>query len=475
MSRSFNLGPRAIALAGACGVLLALGGTAARAESLADALVGAYRTSNLLEQNRATLRAVDEDLASAVAALRPVVNFTAGSAFSTSRLEGAISSESLSASLDLSASLTLYDGGARQTGVEIANTLVQATRASLLGVEQSVLLSAVQAYVDVRLASDTVALRQNNTRVIERQLQATRDRFSLGEVTRTDVAIAEARLAAARSSLAAAEGELAVAREAYKLSVGRYPGTLSAPPVLGAAARNLDEARAIARDAQPALIEARQRVQVADLAVTQVSAQIGPRLSASAGLGLSERDVRVGSTQSEGTGVGANVSLSLSKTLYQGGAQPARVRKAMAQADAARAGLHRATASVERDVAQAWAQLQVARASIVASERQVTAARAAFEAIREEAAFGARTTLDLLNAEQEALDAEAGLLRAQASEQKAGYGLLAAMGQLTAEKLKLGVPVYDVNTYHDAVKSAPRSLQGDALERILGRAPAADK
>lgn len=461
--------------AGLCAAVFAFSAGAARAESLADALVGAYRTSDLLEQNRATLRASDEDLAAAVAALRPVVNFSAGSAYSNSRLNGSLSSESLSASLDLSASLTLYDGGAREKGVEIAQALVQATRASLLGIEQSVLLAAVQAFVDVRLATETVALRQNNTRVIERELQAVKDRFNLGEVTRTDVAIAEARLAGARSSLAAAEGDLAVAREAYKLAVGRYPGSLSAPPALRRPAGTLDAARSIARDSQPALIEARQRVAVAELAVAQVAAQNGPRLSASAGLGLSERDVLVDSTQSEGTGLGANLSLSVSKTLYQGGAIPARLRKASAQRDAARAGLHRATAAVERDVAQAWAQLDVARASIAASERQVTAARTAFEAIREEAAFGARTTLDLLNAEQEALDAEANLLRAQAAEQKAGYGLMAAMGLLTVEKLKLGVPVYDVDLYHDAVKTAPRSLQGEALERILGRAPASAK
>ena len=458
--------------AGVCAAVIGLGLPAPlSAESLADALVGAYRTSNLLDQNRAVLRAADEDLATAVSTLRPVVSFTGSTGYSQTRLDGSVSAESLSAALELGASLTLYDGGSRQKGIEISNALVQATRASLLGVEQAVLLAAVQAFVDVRLATETVALRTNNTRVIERELDAVRDRFQLGEVTRTDVSIAEARLAAARSNRAAADGDLAVAREAYKLAVGRYPGVLATPPRLPNPAATLDAARTIARERQPSVIEARHRVEVADLAVAQVQAQNGPRLGLSSGLSVTERDVMTGSA-SEGTIAGATLSLSLSKTLYQGGALSARERKAIAQHDAARAGLHRVTANIERDVAQAWAQRDVARASITASEQQVTAARAAFSSVREEAAFGARTTLDLLNAEQEALDAEAARLRAQASEQKAGYGLMAAMGLLTAENLKLGVPIYDVTTYHEAVKSAPRSVQSEAIDRILGRAPA---
>jgi outer membrane protein len=457
-------------LAGALSALMLALAPPAFAETLGDALAGAYRTSNLLEQNRALLRASDEDLAGAVAALRPVVNFSASTALAQQRSGGDVTSETLSATLELGASLTLYDGGAREKGVEIAGALVQATRASLLTVEQAVLLSAVQAFVDVRLASDTVSLRQNNTRVIERELQAVRDRFQLGEVTRTDVSIAEARLAAARSNLAAAEGSLAVARESYRLAVGRYPGALTPPPPLVQPARTLDAGRQIARQSQPALIEARHRVQVAELVVEQVAAQAGPRLGLSGGLSLSDRNQRIGGA-GDSASAGASVALSLNQTLYQGGAIPARLRQAMARRDAARAGLHRATATVERDVAQAWAQLDVARASIEASERQIAATRAAFEAVREEASFGARTTLDLLNAEQEALDAQAALLRAQASEQNAGYGLLAAMGLLTAEQLKLGVPIYDVNAYHDAVKTAPRSIQSEQLDRILGRAP----
>jgi outer membrane protein len=299
-------------------------------------------------------------------------------------------------------------------------------------------------------------LRASNVGVIEQQLRAAQDRFALGEVTRTDVAIAEARLAAARSALAAATGELAVARESYKLAVGRYPADLAEPPTPPKPAASLEAALVIARDRQPAIVQSRHILAASEINVARAKAQMGPRVGVGGALSFADSGVQ-----------NRSVQLSFSQPLYQGGLLSARLRAAIAQRDEDAAALHRAAAEVDRNVAQAWARLDVARASIEAGTQQVAAARAAFESVSEEAQFGARTTLEVLNAEQELRDAEAGRLSAIASEQKSAYGLLATMGLLTVADLKLGVPVYDVSAYHDAVKSAPVSPEGRRLDRIL--------
>ncbi len=444
-------------------VAMSLSAAPLRAETLSDALVAAYRNSSLLDQNRAVLRAADEDLAQAVASLRPVVNFAATAAYSNSMRNDVRTADDLSASLSLAAELVLFDGGIREKNREVAQELVLATRAALVRVEQDVLLSAVRAYVGVRLAIDTVALRRNNVRVIESELRAARDRFALGEVTRTDVAIAEARLAAATSNLAAAEGDLDVARERFKLAVGRAPGELAPPPLVPAPAANVAGAKDIARARHPSLAEAKHRVTVADLSIAIAQAAMGPRVDLRGNLGLVAADRIVGRVD----GADFGLSVTLSQPIYQGGADSSRLRQAMAQRDGARAGLHLGVAQIETLVGQAWAEREVARARIDASELQVRAARSAFESVKEEVDFGARTTLDLLNAEQEALDAEAARLGALAAREVADYALLAAMGLMTVEQLKLGVPVYDVEAYHNAVRTAPASRQSKALERIM--------
>ncbi|MFG6528294.1 TolC family protein, partial [Sulfitobacter sp. M23508] len=193
---------------------------------LADALVGAYETSGLLDQNRALLRAADEDVASAKAALKPVLRWAGGltqnfGSTRASSLAPAQSTDSLTASINLIGELLLYDFGASQYRVEATKETVLATRQTLLDIEQRVLLRAVAAYMGVIEASDAVALRNNNLRLLTQELQAARDRFDVGEVTSTDIAIAQAQLAEARSGLAGAEGALMQAVEEYRNVVGR--------------------------------------------------------------------------------------------------------------------------------------------------------------------------------------------------------------------------------------------------------------
>jgi len=428
------------------------------AQSLADTFVAAYQNSNILEQNRALLRAADEDVAIAVAQLRPVVNFVAG-------LQGRTQSsglESLTLSFNLNAEVTLIDFGRGRLAKEAAKAQVLATRQALLNAEQQVLLNAVSAFMDVRTATEAVLLQQATVRVITRELSAARERFELGEVTRTDVSLAEARLAAARSQLAASEGDLATAREGYKLVTGSYPSNLRAAPALPRTAASLQAAQDIARRTHPNILQAQFEVTAGDLNVERVAAQRHGSVTGSVGVGRSFSNQATNDVGSVTAGI------SYARPIYQGGQVRALSRQAIARRDATRAGLHQTAAQVLQNVALAWANLDVTRARISASRQQVTASQNAFEGTREEARLGARTTLDVLNAENDLLNARTTLLQAEAGLQTATYNLLASMGLLTVEHLGLGITTYDPEAYYNAVKDAPAiSAQGEALDRIL--------
>ena len=439
--------------------VLGLAAPPVQAETLADALASAYRNSQLLDQNEALLRAADEDVAQAVARLRPVVSFVAQAQNSNTSPDLA-GTDSLQSTLSLAAQWTLFDFGRNRLGVEIAKETVLATREALKGLESQVLLSAVSAFVDVRLQAEIVALQQSNVRLITQELRAAQDRFEVGEVTRTDVAIAEARLAAARSGLAAAQGDFQVARERYRAVVGAYPGNLAGLPPLPATARSMEEARMIAQRTNPSILQAQRQVTVAQLGVEASKAETRPSidLNASIAQGLDE-DVRRDS-----------LSLSFNQTIYAGGALSSAYRAALANKEAAEANLLQTTITVGENVGNAWTALEVAAASIQAGTLQVQAAQTAFDGVREEATLGARTTLDVLNAEQELLDARNTKLQAEAQRYVGVYNLLSQMGLLTVEHLNLGVPTYDPSLYYNAVKNAPAtSTQGKRLQRILDK------
>lgn len=428
----------------------------ASAETLRDTLAAAYNNSGLLDQNRALLRAADEDVAQAVAALRPIVQWSSNVTYAEPARS--FDGDNVTAGLDLTAQITLYDFGSNKLAVEAAKETVLSTRESLKSVEQQVLLRAVQAFLNLQRETEFLALRQSNVRVITQELRATRDRFEVGEVTRTDVALAEARLASANSSLAAAEGGVLQAREEFRAAVGRLPGELVAPTDLPATAGSLDEAKAIAFRNHPDIRQAQRDVTVAELNIKRTALNTRPRLSLSGGISL---DDEFNSSES--------VTLSAGSTLYQGGALRSLTRQAAARRDATRHGLHLVRLNVGQQVGNALSSLRVASASKEAIDRQVRASRTAFRGVREEASLGARTTLDVLNAEQELLDAETALISSAIDEQIAAYSLLAAMGLLTADHLRLGVKTYDPAAYYDLVQSAPSaySKQGKQLDRVL--------
>ena len=437
---------------------------AARADTLAAALAHGYENSGLLDQNRALLRAADEDVAQALASLRPILSWSAQTALTTSsRLRdaapGTVGTDSfdIESSASLTASLLLYDGGQSRYAIDSQKALVLSTRDRLRQVEQQVLQRIVQAYVEVQRASAFVELRQNNLRLIGQELRAAQDRFEVGEVTRTDVSLAEARLASARSLLAADEGQLSRAIAEFRAAVGRGPDGLAAVPEARIPG-SLPEALAIARREHPSINEAQHAVTAAEINIALAEAAMRPRLSLNGTLSID--DSFEDSQQ---------VGVTLNQTLYSGGSIASQVRQAKARRDASRGALINTGRSVEQSVANAYSLLTVARASIEASSREVRAAQVAFDGLREEARLGARTTLDVLNSEQDLLDARATLVSAQIDETLAGYVVLASIGRLTAEQLGLPVQVYDPAAYYNLVRNAPAatSEQGKALDRVL--------
>lgn len=439
---------------GVAAICLALATTAVSAETLSQALSDAYMNSGLLAQNRAVLRAADEDVAQATARLLPVVNWAASV---DSQAPRAVGADKVTASLSLNAQLTLYDGGSNRLAIEAQKELVLASRESLRDIEQQVLFRAVQAYMSVRSSAEFVSLRENNVRLLMQEQRAAQDRFDVGEVTRTDVALAQARLAAARSLLASAKGDSKQAAAEFAAAIGRAPGRLdSVAPAPVSASES--EAAALAVRNHPNILEAQHSVSATELGIQRAEAAMKPQATLSA---------RVGVDQNFNTG--RSVGLSFGGPIYSGGALPSAVRQVMASRDQARAGLHLTTAAVQQQVANAYAILQVSRVSLSSSDEQVSAAQVAFEGIREEATLGARTTLDVLNAEQELLNARANTITAQEAEVNASYAVLSSMGLLTAEHLKLPVQQYDPSAYYNLVKDAPAALseQGRALDRVL--------
>lgn len=439
--------------------LLVLTAGAVSAHSINEALVDAYNNSNLLEQNRALLRATDEDVAAAVSGLRPQVS--AQARMTHNDPTPGIGNDSLFSTIDLTASLLLYDFGRTQFGVEAAKETVLATRANLDNVEQQILLTAVQAYVAVLRDTRVVGLRESNLRLITQELRAARDRFDVGEVTRTDVAQAEARLAEARGSLADALGNLEVSSAAYAAATGKgHGGALDGIRSLPKLPGSLKAAQDLGVRNSPSIRQAQHQISANEFTAAAANASKLPSLTGSA---------QIGNSSAQDTN--SSVGLTLSIPIYQGGQLSALHRRAIANVHASRAVLNQSVRNVRQNVANAWSQLRVANAQVAASDRQIRAAQVAFDGVREEAKLGSRTTLDVLNAEQALLDARTNQVVFQTQVYEAAYTLLSTMGRLNARDLGLSVQRYDPSEYFNAVKSAPTPFtkQGKKLSRIMKR------
>lgn len=435
------------------------------AQTLSDALVQAYRSSPILEQQRFLLRATDEDVAIAVSALRPIISFQANIDRTSVNTDITGTQTSSDASLALVLDYTLLDGGQRHLRISAAKESVLGARFGLLQFEQQVLLNAVTAYLELRLAARIIDVSENNLRLITQQLRAAEDRFEVGEVTRTDVALAQSRLAASRSALAAARGQLDVSREAYRLAVGELPsGTLSGPIATPDLPPSVERAQALALQINPLISQQQHSITALTLLANATAADRLPTISLNGAVSRTRSQVDA-----------ATVGITGSVPIYTGGQLPAIQRQAVAQAQAARSSLGQISREVVNGVGNSWAGLEVARAQIVATREGVRAARLAFEGFREEALLGARTTLDVLDAEQDFLDAQVDLLQAESDAQVAVYNVLAAIGLLTTDHLGLSVERYYPADYYNAVSNAPQSTEiapttrGGRLDSVLRR------
>ena len=373
-----------------------------------------------------------------------------------------VNTDSTSQSLALSAEMTIYDGGSNKFAIEAAKETVLATRQSLISVEQNVLLDAVQAYMDVRRETETVTLRQNNLRVIQEELRAAQDRFDVGEVTKTDVALAEARFASSLAQLEAAKGALQQAKARYMQAVGVTANGLSTPPSLPKLPDSVAAAQSVAVRNHPAMRQIQHAIKAADLNIARAKTASGPTATIGGSYGIARTN------NSKATEPGS-ISLNIRGPIYTGGNIPScHSQSASTERSTDLRNFMLASARLSRLAATSYALLDMARASRKATEEQIRASQVAFDGTKEEATLGARTTLDVLNAEQDLLNAKASLISALADEQVAAYRLLAQMGQLTVDHLNLPVQKYDPDAYYNHVKNAPAaSDQGKALDRVL--------
>ena len=452
-------------MSGAVAAAMMIGAGPAGAESLSDALVQAYQTSPLLDSNRAALRGLDEGVPQAKANKRPQVSASV-SGTATAQLESSGRDiDNLQAALNTS--LLLYDNGQTRAAIEAARLRIAAGRASLTDVEQLVLFNAVQAYADVRRDMEFVRLARNDVDRLMETLDATQNRFDVGEVTRTDVAQSQSFLAASRSALASAQGALEVSRQAYKAAVGMLPIDLQPLPPLPALPASLDEATALGVQRNPQVNSAQFSERAAVYDFERALAAKGPTVSANASVGVERGNQQ--SLRWNGSTFG-QVGITGALPLYTGGLNDSLVRQAQALVDQRRFEVQDTARTVTQSVAQSWSQVEVARASIVALREQARAARIAAEGVSEEARLGARSTLDVLDSDQTLLQAQANIVSAVRDEYVAAYGLLQSMGLLTVRHLNLGIATYDPDVNFTRVQSGrPGGYDTSAVDRIRAR------
>lgn len=431
---------------------MAAGPASAKMDRMRAAFAKAYLNNPTLEAERARLRSIDENVNQAIARSRPTVTLRASAgaglfAVNGGNVSGTNESARTPLSTDIQVTQPLYSGGTNPAAVGQAENEILAARAALLDTEQQIFLQVGTAYMNVVRAQAVAELSVNNETVLSRQLQATRDRFQVGEVTRTDVSQAEARLASAVADRRQAEGDLASSRATYEQVVGEPPGYLEQPGNYDALPTNRARAIELGSMDNPRVIQAVFTHLAASKNVRSVYGQLLPQadLIGRAGYNYenSSRNLTTGS---------AEALVQVTVPLYQGGAVRSRVRQAKQVASQRLVEIEQARRFAIEDATVGWEQLVATRARQTALESEVRAQEIALEGVKQEALVGTRTVLDELNAEQELFQARVRLVEARRDEVIAGLTLAAAVGLLSAEPLNLDVPHYDVRTHYEAVR-----------------------
>jgi len=453
-------------LASGAGMAILVGLAPVSAETLQDALAEAYRGNPTILSERSKLRAIDELVPQALAGWRPTVtlsgNVTRSNLFSyinTGGIGGTTSgtpqgTQVSSAGTTIYSSDTMgvtvteaiYRGGRTVAQTRQAEAQVDAERAQLQVTEQQVLLNVATAYLNVVQAQAVLQLSINNEQVLQRQLDAVEDRFRVGEVTRTDVAQAQSRLSAAHADRTQSEGNLRTARATYVQTVGHQPDQVDYPGRLPGLPESLAQAQSLASEQNPSIAEAQATYQAALEGIDLIAGELLPTVSVT---GTAERIINFdGPSSLENV---AQAQLNVSVPLYQQGQEYARLRAQKQTAGQTRSLLDQARRDVDEGIASSWEALITGRARRASYAAQINAAEIALEGVQRENQVGSRTVLDVLNAEQELLQARVNEAEAHHDEVVAAYQLLNATGQLTAQYLALPVELYDPTVHYEEV------------------------
>jgi outer membrane protein len=442
-----------VALLGGAGVS---GG--ASAETLNEALLSAYRSNPDLQAQRAQQRATDELVPEAKSGWRPTI-IAGGSAAQEWRDTNVTNSTSNDVyNLNILLSQPIFRGFRTVEGVASAKSVVRAGQQQLLAVEQQVLLRAASAYMDVIRDQKILGLRKRNVSNLQKQVEATTARFEAGEVTTTDVSQAQARRAQADAGVAVAEANLNSSKAAYTAVVGNPPGTLAAPR-LAKLPRSLDEALSQSQGINPDIQAAAALYDASVHDVEVAKGDLLPEISLEANADREFRSV-AGTRYSDFAAIAGVVRVPL----YQAGREYSAVRRAKQTSSEKQINIVSATRSVRQDVTTSWHVLAAAYDAIVAARAQVDAAQKALDGIQQEYLVGSRSTIDVLDAEQEMLNARVNLVSAEREQVVASYEVLAAIGRMTARDLGLPGPYYDAEAYYQTVKNKWFGLDVETVE-----------
>lgn len=433
-------------------VALLASGLAADAQSLKNVLATAYANNPTLRAERARLRATDEGVSQALSGWRPTVTTSGDYGILNSRvlgkIGGTVRDKRKPYGVNVTISQSIFSGFKTINGTNEAESNVLAGREDLINVEQQILLGAATAFFDVVRDQTILRLRRKNVRVLREQLRASQARFDVGEITRTDVAQARARKAGADSNVAQAVATLAASRSQFQQIVGQSPGSLKRPrSTMRLLPKTLNEGYAVAKARSPVLLAAKHREDAAKFAIAGAKGDLLPEVTIEAEYNRRYRP-SLSVTRTKDT----RVTGRLTVPLYQGGAVHSRVRQAHQIASQRRMQVLEAWRQVKAGIVSAWESMRAARLRISAAQSQVDANSLAFRGVVQEAKVGSRTTLDILDAEQELNDSRVSLANAQRDAFVAIYQVLSSVGQLTSRDLRLNVPLYNPATHYDRVR-----------------------
>lgn len=423
---------------------------AVSAQTLEEALAEAYLSNPTLQAQRAQVRATDEGVPQAKSGWRPNVELVADAGLLRSRARTRLSrtdSTRTTQGIELQITQNVYNGGGTEAAVEGAKADVLTSRAELTSTEQSVLLQAVTAYMDVLRDTAVVDLNEQNVLRLQRQLEATSDRYDAGVATLTDVAQAESRIARARSDQLSAEGNLEVSRAVFEEIIGLAPANLSRPTLNPELPSGRDEAKSLAVQRNPSVLSA---IYSRRSALHDIDSQYADLLPQVDIIGTASRDWEKTSEGSRNRNY--QIAAQLTVPIYQQGFETSQVRGAKMTAAQAKMQIEAARRDASEQALSAWETYRSVVATITAIREEVRAAEIALEGVQQEELVGQRTVLDVLDAEQELLDARVSLVQAERDETVARFELIAAVGSLTAQDLALDVDIYDPSRHYDDVK-----------------------